>query len=111
MHHPLARQAGRLPWTQIETALAPHFARWVCQGRAVAQDGVSGPLIPIAGTGVAFRRVAAGCAFNDVSNKKTWEMPSRGDHCKRDSPQFCQGSICYVNFIELIAYPLILEKR
>jgi len=28
-HHPLAVLASRLPWAQIDAALAPHFARQV----------------------------------------------------------------------------------
>lgn len=40
--HPLAVLAGRLPWAQIEAALAPRFARQVREGRAVAQNDLSG---------------------------------------------------------------------
>jgi len=36
LRHPLAALASRLPWAQIEAALAPHFARQVREGRAVA---------------------------------------------------------------------------
>ncbi|ACD58795.1 hypothetical protein ATY45_10570 [Xanthomonas oryzae pv. oryzae] len=35
--HPLAVLARRLPWAQIEAVLAPHFARKVRAGRAVAR--------------------------------------------------------------------------
>ena len=52
-HHPLAVLGGRLPWTQIETALAPHFARQVRQGRAVAHNDLFGPSVQVAGAGVA----------------------------------------------------------
>ncbi|GKT27148.1 hypothetical protein AVHM3334_22875 [Acidovorax sp. SUPP3334] len=45
-HHPLAVLAARLPWAQIEAALAPHFARHVREGRAVAQDDLFGPSLP-----------------------------------------------------------------
>ncbi len=51
--HPLAVLAARLPWAQIESALAPHFARQVREGRAVAQDGLFGPSVQLAGAGVA----------------------------------------------------------
>ncbi|KQP13043.1 IS5 family transposase [Pseudorhodoferax sp. Leaf267] len=51
--HPLAVLAGRLPWAQIEAALAPYFARQVREGRAVAQDDLFGPSLQVAGAGVA----------------------------------------------------------
>ena len=58
--HPLAVLAGRLPWAQIEAALAPHFARQVREGRAVAQDDLFGPSVQVAGAGGA---AAAARAF------------------------------------------------
>ena len=51
--HPLAVLASRLPWAQIEAALAPHFARQVREGRAVAQDDLFGSSWQVAGVGVA----------------------------------------------------------
>lgn len=51
--HPLAVLASRLPWTQIEAALAPRFARQVRPGRAIAQDDLFGPSIQVAGGGIA----------------------------------------------------------
>ncbi len=53
LRHPLAVLASRLPWTQIEAALAPHFARQVREGRAIAQDDLFGPSVQVAGAGVA----------------------------------------------------------
>lgn len=53
LRHPLAVLASRLPWAQIEAALAPHFARQVREGRAIAQDDLFGPSVQVAGTGVA----------------------------------------------------------
>jgi IS5 family transposase len=53
LRHPLAVLASRLPWAQIEAVLAPHFARQVRKGRAVAQDDLFGPSLQIAGAGVA----------------------------------------------------------
>ncbi len=50
---PLAVLASRLPWAQIEAALAPRFARQVREGRAVAQDDLFGPSLQVAGGGVA----------------------------------------------------------
>ena len=51
LHHPLAVLASRLPWAQIETALAPCFEQQVLGGHAVAQD-VFGPSLQGAGAGV-----------------------------------------------------------
>ena len=51
--HPLAVLASRLPWTQIEAALAPRFARQVRPGRAIAQDDLFGPSIQVTGGGIA----------------------------------------------------------
>ena len=51
--HPLAVLASRLPWAQIEAALAPHFSRQVREGRAVAQNDLFGPSLQVAGAGVA----------------------------------------------------------
>ena len=53
LRHPLAVLASRLPWTQIEAALAPRFARQAREGRAVAQDDLFGPSLQLAGAGVA----------------------------------------------------------
>ena len=53
LRHPLAVLASRLPWAQIEAALAPHFARQVREGRAVAQDDLFGPSLQVAGAGAA----------------------------------------------------------
>jgi IS5 family transposase len=52
LRHPLAVLASRLPWAQIEAALAPHFARQVREGRAVAQEDLFGPSLQVAGGGV-----------------------------------------------------------
>lgn len=51
--HPLAVLASQLPWAQIETALAPHFARKARQGHTVVQDGLFGPSLQVTGAGVA----------------------------------------------------------
>jgi len=51
--HPLAVLASRLPWAQIEAALAPHFARRSREGRLVAQDDLFGSSLQVAGAGIA----------------------------------------------------------
>ncbi|MGX8281011.1 IS5 family transposase [Xanthomonas oryzae pv. oryzae] len=51
--HPLAVLARRLPWAQIEAVLAPHFARKVRAGRAVAQHDLFGHSVQVAGAGIA----------------------------------------------------------
>src|SRR5207247_11255977 len=53
LRHPLAVLASRLPWAQIEAALAPNFARRVRDGRVLEQDDLFGPSLQIAGAGIA----------------------------------------------------------
>ena len=53
LRHPLAVLSSRLPWAQIEAALAPCFARQVREGRVVAQDDLFGPSLQRAGAGIA----------------------------------------------------------
>jgi IS5 family transposase len=53
LRHPLAVLADRLPWAQIEAALAPRFARQARAGRAVPQDDLFGTSMQIAGAGVS----------------------------------------------------------
>ncbi|SIP96284.1 hypothetical protein SAMN05880557_101306 [Pseudacidovorax sp. RU35E] len=53
LRHPLAVLASRLPWAQIEAALAPYFARRARAGRLLEQDDLFGPSLQLAGTGVA----------------------------------------------------------
>ena len=53
LRHPLAVLASRLPWTQIETSLAPYFARRERAGRVLEQDDLFGPSLQVAGAGVA----------------------------------------------------------
>jgi IS5 family transposase len=42
LRHPLAVLANRLPWAQIESVLAPAFARWNRQGQAIANSDLFG---------------------------------------------------------------------
>ncbi|MDP9107886.1 MAG: transposase, partial [Pseudomonadota bacterium] len=51
LRHPLAVLAHRMPWAQIEAALAPAFARLDRPGRALAGCDLFGPTLEIAGTG------------------------------------------------------------
>jgi len=53
LRHPLAVLASRLPWAQIEAALAPHLARQVRAGCAVAQEDLFGASVQVVGAGVA----------------------------------------------------------
>ena len=53
LRHPLAVLASRLPWAQIEAALAPRFARQVREGRAIERDDLFGPSAQVAGAGIA----------------------------------------------------------
>ena len=53
LRHPLAVLASRLPWPQIEAALAPYFARRVRTGRVLEHDDLFGPSLQVAGAGLA----------------------------------------------------------
>ena len=53
LRHPLAVLASRLPWAQIEAALAPYFARQVRAGRVLEHDDLFGPSLQLAGAGIA----------------------------------------------------------
>jgi IS5 family transposase len=53
LRHPLAVLAGRIPWTQIETALAPSFERRDREGRVIETSDLFGPSVQIAGAGTS----------------------------------------------------------
>jgi transposase, IS5 family len=53
LKHPLAVLANRMPWGQIETALAPSFARKDREGEVIAGDDLFGTTLEIAGVGVS----------------------------------------------------------
>ena len=62
LHHPLAVLANRLPWPQIEAALAPAFERKHRQGEVVEINGLFGTTLVIAGGG---RKCCGAAAFAD----------------------------------------------
>lgn len=53
LRHPLAVLANRMPWAQIESALAPAFARKNRRGQAVAGSDLFGTSLQIAGAGLS----------------------------------------------------------
>lgn len=53
LRHPLAVLAGRMPWSQIEAALAPAFARKNRPGQGMSGSGLFGTTLEIAGAGVS----------------------------------------------------------
>ena len=53
LRHPLAALAQRLPWDQIEAALAPAFTRRNREGRVVTGEDLFGPILELAGAGVS----------------------------------------------------------
>lgn len=53
LKHPLAVLAQRMPWAQIETALAPNFARQEKSGKIVEGSDLFGPTVAIAGGGIS----------------------------------------------------------
>lgn len=52
LEHPLAALASRMPWDQIEAALAPSFVRKHREGTAIANDDLFGMTLEIAGGGI-----------------------------------------------------------
>ncbi len=53
LRHPLAVPSGRIPWCQIEAALAPRFARKNRPEQFIESDDLFGPALGIAGSGVS----------------------------------------------------------
>src|SRR5574338_368315 len=53
LRHPLAVLARRMPWGQIEAALAPAFARKDRPGQVMTGSDLFGPTLEIAGAGVS----------------------------------------------------------
>jgi len=53
MRHPLAVLASRMPWSQIEAALAPAFAHRDRKGHTVEGADMFGPTLSVAGAGVS----------------------------------------------------------
>jgi IS5 family transposase len=59
--HPLVVLAGRMPWTQIEAALAPVFAHKDRQGRLVEGADLFGPTLKLAARVRHLRTDSARC--------------------------------------------------
>jgi transposase, IS5 family len=57
MRHPLAVLSTRMPWADIEGALAPAFEHKVRAGRAAADVDLFGPTLTLSGAGLS----NAGC--------------------------------------------------
>jgi len=55
LRHPLAVLASRLPWAQIEAALAPRFACRERAGRVLEHNDLFGPSLQVAGVAAAGR--------------------------------------------------------
>jgi IS5 family transposase len=53
LRHPLAVLASRMPWSEIEAALAPALAQKDRKGRAVEGADMFGPTLSVAGAGVS----------------------------------------------------------
>lgn len=53
LSHPLVVLAQRMPWAQIEAALAPHFARSSRAGKAIEGFDLFGPSLQLAGSGIS----------------------------------------------------------
>lgn len=53
LRHPLVVLAGRIPWSQLEAALAPAFARQSREGTVIEGDDLFGPTVQMAGSGTS----------------------------------------------------------
>ncbi len=53
LKHPLAVLGQRMPWGQIEKALAPSFARKLKDGQAIEGEDLFGPTLSVAGGGTS----------------------------------------------------------
>jgi IS5 family transposase len=53
LRHPLAVLASRMPWAEIESALAPCFSRQDRQGRPIEGLDLFGPTLQVAGAGTS----------------------------------------------------------
>ena len=53
LRHPLVVLSRRMPWPQIETALAPAFARRARDGKRIEGLDLFGPSQQVAGVGVS----------------------------------------------------------
>lgn len=53
LRHPLAVLARRIPWSALETSLAPAFARSQQPARVIEFDGLFGPQVQVAGGGIS----------------------------------------------------------
>ncbi|MDR1425232.1 MAG: hypothetical protein LBI92_11615, partial [Azoarcus sp.] len=81
LRHPLAVLANRMPWGQIEAALAPAFAHKFRAAQTLMGNDLFGPNLAIAGGGVSAAgrprlpiRLMAGC----------WKLPG-ARWCRRPS--------------------------
>ena len=53
LRHPLVVLAGRIPWSALESSLAPHLAHRDRKGRVIEGMGLFGPTRELAGAGVS----------------------------------------------------------
>ena len=53
LRHPLAVLARRMPWSQIEAALSPAFARRSVEGKVIDHDDLFGSPLAIEGGGAS----------------------------------------------------------
>lgn len=53
LKHPLAVLAQRMPWGQIEKALAPSFSRKAKESQTTEGEDLFGPTLAVAGGGVS----------------------------------------------------------
>lgn len=53
LRHPLVVLSSRIPWSQLESVLAPAFARQSRDGKVIERDDMFGPTLQVAGGGTS----------------------------------------------------------
>lgn len=70
LRHPLAVLCRRMPWSQIEAALSPAFARKNIEGKVIDQDDLFGGTLETAGVPARIvwtRFCNSGCLSDGIS--------------------------------------------
>lgn len=79
LRHPLAVLASRMPWVEIESALAPCFIRQDRKGRVLEGLDLFGPTLQVAGAGASAAgrprlpiRLMVGLLYRWAGRRASW---------------------------------------
>jgi hypothetical protein len=90
LRHPLAVLASRMPWSQIESALAPAFAHKDRKGRTVEGADMFGPTLSVAGHRIHPRAasvVSAVGGVRDLSRHRIDKQQAKDDEDRQENSQ------------------------